>query len=73
MAEARSAYRGLLRAISKHISTQPGNIWRQHAVQEFHRRASRDQDAQLIKAAVQLAKDYARLVESVQEHKVFFH
>ena len=72
MAEARSAYRGLLRAISKHISSQPSNIWRQHAVQEFHRRAS-DQDAQAIQAAVQLAKDYARLVESVQEHKVFIH
>ena len=72
MAEAREAYRHLLRAISNHISKKGSSAkcpWKEYVSAEFRRHAS-EHDPAKAQWLVQLAKDYTFLANSVKEHRV---
>jgi hypothetical protein len=70
MAEALQVYRTLLRAINRNITTTTGNRqWYVFATEEFrkHSKASDDKErAELL----QLARDYAFMINGVKDHTV---
>jgi len=70
MAEALQVYRTLLKAIRRNITSATGNRqWYIYAKDEFrrHRAASEDNDrAELL----QLARDYAFMINGVKDHTV---
>lgn len=69
-AEARATLRRLLRAIDRHVTAVAGNTqWRDHALSEF-RRTGGSADAAAAQQGLQLARDYAGLIESVAHHRV---
>lgn len=70
MSEARQALRMILRAVDQHLTSVNGNKqWRDHIIKEFRSAASSNNTAAQ-KQKLQEAKDYAYLVNSVQEHRV---
>ena len=70
MSEARQALRKILRAVDQHLTSVNGNKqWRDHIVKEFRSAANTGNPAAQ-KQKLQEAKDYAYLVNSVQEHRV---
>ena len=70
MAEARQVLRQILRVVDRHVTSVNGNTtWRQHILQEF-RQSVGVEDPALRDQLLQQAKDYAFLVNSVQEYKV---
>lgn len=70
MSEARQALRKILRAVDQHLTSANGNKqWRDHVIKEF-RSTANIENAATQKQKVQEAKDYAYLVNSVQEHRV---
>jgi Complex 1 protein (LYR family) len=70
MAEALQVYRTLLRAINKNITGATGNKqWYAFATEEFrrHRTAADEKErAELL----QLARDYAFMINGVRDHTV---
>jgi len=69
-AEARQVLRSLLRAVDRNITSATGNTqWRQFVLAEF-RHAEALGDPAERERALQDAKDYALLIDSVREHKV---
>ncbi|KAL3151518.1 hypothetical protein ABBQ38_012517 [Trebouxia sp. C0009 RCD-2024] len=69
MSEARQALRKILRAVDQHLTSANGNKqWRDHVIKEF-RSTANIENAATQKQKVQEAKDYAYLVNSVQEHR----
>lgn len=70
MSEVRQALRQVLRAVDQHLTSVNGNKqWRDHVIKEFRSAANSGSPA-LQKQKLQEAKDYAYLVNSVQEHRV---
>lgn len=70
MSEARQALRKILRAVDQHLTSVNGNKqWRDHIIKEFRSAANTGNPA-AHKQKLQEAKDYAYLVNSVQEHRV---
>lgn len=70
MSEARQAFRQVLRAVDKHLTSVNGNKqWRNYIRQEF-KRASAVSTLEEQQQQLQEVKDYTHLVNSVQEHKV---
>lgn len=70
MSEARQALRKILRAVDQHLTSVNGNKqWRDHVIKEFKSTANINNPAAQ-KQKLQEAKDYAYLVNSVQEHRV---
>lgn len=70
MAEARQAYRFLLRTVRDRISSRKENpIWHDYIVEEFHRTA-KETDPLKVQKLLHLAKDYAHLVQDVHYEKV---
>lgn len=69
-AEARQVLRTLLRAVNRNITSATGNrTWRDFVIAEFRRGgALGSSDEQ--RAALQEARDYAVLIESVHGYKV---
>ena len=69
-AEARQVLRALLRAVDRNITSATGNTqWREFVIAEFRRGAAQGDSAERA-AALQEARDYTFLIESVREHKV---
>lgn len=69
MSEARQALRKILRAVDQHLTSVNGNKqWRDHVIKEFRSTANIANPAAQ-KQKLQEAKDYAYLVNSVQEHR----
>ena len=70
MSEARQAFRQVLRAVDQHLTSVNGNKqWRDHIIQEF-RSISKNSSPETQQLKLREAKDYAHLVNSVQEHRV---
>jgi len=69
MAEARAAYRSLFRSLSKHVSSETNSKWHAYARKEFDRLAKVG-DTRVSQQALQTAKDYADLINSIDKHKV---
>ena len=70
MSEARQALRKILRAVDQHLTSVNGNKqWRNHVIKEFRSAANTNNPAAQ-KEKLQEAKDYAYLVNSVQEYRV---
>lgn len=70
MSEARQALRKILRAVDQHLTSVNGNKqWRNHVIKEFRSAANTNNPAAQ-KQKLQEAKDYAYLVNSVQEYRV---
>lgn len=69
-AEARAVLRSLLRAVDRNITSATGNRhWRDFVIAEFRRGEALGSSDER-QAALQDARDYAVLVDSVREHKV---
>ena len=69
MAEARHALRQVLRTVDQHLTRVNDNkLWRTHIINLF--RKLEDSDPEKQRQLLQQAKDYAYLVNSVQEHRV---
>lgn len=67
---AREAYRHLLRTVDSHITRVNGNTqWRDH-IRTLFRAHSGESSAEDGTKKIELAEDYAFLVNSVQEQKV---
>lgn len=65
----RTAYRHLLRAIQQHVTSNTGNgSWKEYAKEQFRRNAG-EKDGRKVQELVQLAEEYATLVEDVHAHK----
>ena len=69
MAKARSAYRALVRAIHRHLSTKSDSQWQQYARAEFSKH-NLDWSPQELDKQLQLAEDYTLLINSIRDHKV---
>ncbi len=70
MAEVRQAYRFLLRTVRDRVSLRKENpIWHDYIVEEFRRNA-KETDPLKVQKLLQLAKDYAQLVQDVHYEKV---
>ena len=70
MSEVRQAFRQVLRAVDQHLTSVNGNKqWRDHVIKEFRSAANNGSPA-MQKQKLQEARDYAYLVNSVQEHRV---
>ncbi len=68
-AEARQVLRTLLRAVDRSITPATGNRqWRQYVLAEF-RRTDTEADPAERQRALQDARDFAFLINSVREHK----
>jgi len=68
MAEARHALRQVLRTVDQHLTRVNDNkLWRTHIINLF--RKLEDSDPEKQRQLLQQAKDYAYLVNSVQEHR----
>ncbi|KAL4443321.1 hypothetical protein ABPG75_011058 [Micractinium tetrahymenae] len=68
-AEARQVLRTLLRAVDRSITPATGSRqWRQYVLTEF-RRGEAQADPAERQRALQEARDYAFLINSVREHK----
>lgn len=68
-ADARQVLRTLLRAVDRSITPATGNRqWRQYVLTEFRRAEAQDDPAER-QRALQDARDYAFLINSVREHK----
>ena len=73
MAEARAAYRAVLRAVDRNVTAVTGSTqWRDHIAAAFRRQAAEGDAAAAAAAAagLQQAKDYAFLLNSIREQKV---
>lgn len=67
--EVRTAYRHLLRAVQQHVTSSTGNgLWKEYAKEQFRRNAG-EKDGRKVQELVQLAEEYATLVEDVHAHK----
>lgn len=70
MAEARAAFRALLRSVHTHLTKANGNsLWRDHIVQQFrqHREVSSQEAASEL---VQYARDQAELIKAIHFQRV---
>ncbi|PRW50770.1 hypothetical protein C2E21_5640 [Chlorella sorokiniana] len=68
-AEAKQVLRSLLRAVDRNITSATGSKqWREFVIAQFRRGAAQDDSADR-QAALQEARDYVFLIESVREHK----
>lgn len=68
-AEARQVLRTLLRAVDRSITPAAGNRqWREFVLSEFRRGEAQTNPAER-QRALQEARDYAFLINSVREHK----
>jgi hypothetical protein len=68
-AEARAALRRLLRAVDAHVTSVAGNPqWRDQVLADF--RAPPPADGAAAAAGLQLARDYAALLENIAHHRV---
>ncbi|BDA46643.1 hypothetical protein COCOBI_09-0960 [Coccomyxa sp. Obi] len=69
MADVRQVYRFLLRTVRDRISSRKENpIWHDYIVEEFHRNA-KGTDPLKVQKLLQLANDYAQLVQDVHYEK----
>ena len=69
MAAVRHALRQVLRTVDQHLTRVNDNkLWRTHVINLFRRLEDADPEKQ--RQLLQQAKDYAYLVNSVQEHRV---
>lgn len=67
--EVRRAYRQLLRAVQQHVTASTGNgTWKEYAREQFRRHAG-EKDGRKVQALVELAEEYATLVQDVHAHK----
>ena len=68
-AEARQVLRALLRAVDRNITSATGSKqWREFVIAQFRRGAAQGDIADR-EVALQEARDYVFLIESVREHK----
>ena len=68
-AEARQVLRSLLRAVDRNITSATGSKqWREFVIAQFRRGAAQGDSADR-EVALQEARDYVFLIESVREHK----
>lgn len=68
-AEGRQVLRALLRAVDRNITSATGSRqWREFAIARFRRGAAQGDIADR-EVALQEARDYVFLIESVREHK----
>ena len=68
-APARAAYRQLLRAVSRHVTSVSGNGLFRDALRAEFRAAAAQRDPAAVAAAVRRAEDAAFYVTAVNEHK----
>ena len=68
-APARAAYRQLLRAVSRHVTSVSGNGLFRDALRAEFRAAAAQRDPAAVAAAVRRAEDAAYYVTAVNEHK----
>ena len=69
MTAAKSAFRGLLRSVDKHITSATGNRqWRDHVVASF--RESKAVTGPQADEQLQVAQDMALLINNVAHHEV---
>lgn len=68
-AEARQVLRSLLRAVDRNITSATGSKqWREFVIAQFRRGAAQGDSADR-EVALQEARDYVFVIESVREHK----
>ena len=68
--EARAVLRALLRAVDRNVTSASGNRqWREFVLAQWRANAASSNEAER-SAALQEAKDYALLIDSIREHKV---
>ncbi|PSC75404.1 hypothetical protein C2E20_1124 [Micractinium conductrix] len=67
--EARAVLRALLRAVDRNVTSASGNRqWREFVLAQWRANAASSNEAER-SAALQEAKDYALLIDSIREHK----
>lgn len=72
MAEARAAFRALLRSVHTHLTKVNGNkLWRDHIVQQF-RQQRNVQSPEAASELVQYARDQAEVIKAIQFQRVTF-
>ena len=72
MAEARAAFRALLRSVHTHLTKVNGNkLWRDHIVQQF-RQHRNVQCPEAASELVQYARDQAEVIKAIQFQRVTF-
>ena len=70
MAEVKQVYRFLLRTVRDRITSRRQNhIWHDFIVGQFHRNST-ERDPAKVQELLQIAKDYAQLVQDVHYEKV---
>jgi hypothetical protein len=68
-APARAAYRQLLRAVARHVTSVSGNGLFRDALRAEFRAAAAQRDPAAVAAAVRRAEDAAFYITAVNEHK----